>query len=67
MVSLELPAADYAFRRLIVRTGALRYTGFMSDFEHTRSMIVRSRVIAKGLAIRDVQRLDKTYRGNKRS
>ena len=35
----------------------------MSDFELTRSMIVRSRVIAKGQAIRDVQRLVKTYGG----
>ncbi len=55
------------FKRLIVREGALRYTICMSDFELTRSMIDRSRVIAKGLAIRDVQRLVKTFRGNKKS
>ncbi|HNW12568.1 MAG TPA: hypothetical protein PKI71_14490 [Candidatus Rifleibacterium sp.] len=45
----------------------MRYTICMSDFELTRSMIDRSRVIAKGLAIRDVQRLVKTFRGNKKS
>jgi len=55
------------FKRLIVREGALRYTICMSYFELTRIMIDRSRVIAKGLAIRDVQRLVKTFRGNKKS
>ena len=41
----------------------LHYTESMQDLELTKEMLVRSRVIAKGRAIRDVERLVFAYGG----
>jgi hypothetical protein len=43
--------------------GWLNYTKAMPALELTKEMIVRSRVIAKGRAIRDVERLVLAYGG----